>query len=309
MNYNLACQILELSNDQQYDIKQIKKQYHKLALFKHPDKNGNTELSNIQFREIHEAYTFFLNNKEQEQEQEEEEEQTTFCFQTILSSFIQQYLQIKEKEQIQIIINIVYKIMYHLEEISIHIYDQLNKETAFVLYSFLSKYKFILHISDETLHILFTMLQQKYNTDHYTVHPSIQDIFENNIYPLHVDNKVYIVPLWHNEMNFQHDLTNEIIVFCQPHLPPHISIDEDNNILVQHTISSSSLLLELFQNHQNIHIELYSNKIITLPLQQICLSHCHQTIVLKKQGISKIKTNIYDIQDKSDIIIDLLIIN
>ena len=45
MNYQKALQVLDISfiDTNKDTIKLLKKQYHKLALLKHPDKNGNTE--------------------------------------------------------------------------------------------------------------------------------------------------------------------------------------------------------------------------------------------------------------------------
>jgi len=313
MNYQKASQILEinlLDTTNHNTIKKIKKQYHKLALLKHPDKNGNTELSNMEFREIREAYLFLIEIYTVEKNTEEENDKETFCFKILLSNFIRHYLKINDEETIHTIIEIVYKIVNHMENISIHILDQLSQENAFILYSFLSKYKSFLHISNDTLHQLFTMLQQKYNhynnsTDCFTIHPSIQDIFENNVYQLNFENKIFIVPLWHNEMNFEH-LEKEIIVFCQPDLPHHISIDEDNNIIIKHTITSC-FLFQLFECNKNIEIELYSNKTIEIPLHNVCFTYHPQKIILKNQGISKIKKDIYDIEDKSNIVIHLII--
>ena len=48
-----------------------------------------------------------------------------------------------------------------------------------------------------------------------------------------VGDKTYFVPLWHNELYFGDEKSNEgeIIVKCVPELPENISIDENNNLL------------------------------------------------------------------------------
>ena len=46
MNCKLAYEILEMDEVVELDLKYLKKQYHKLALLHHPDKNGNTDESN-----------------------------------------------------------------------------------------------------------------------------------------------------------------------------------------------------------------------------------------------------------------------
>ena len=59
MNFKDALDILEI--DSKYDeltLEFINKRYRKMALKYHPDKNGNTQESNEQFKQINEAYTY-----------------------------------------------------------------------------------------------------------------------------------------------------------------------------------------------------------------------------------------------------------
>ena len=69
MNYNLsaspykdAFEILEIDfTSTKYEdltLEYLKKQYRKLALKHHPDKNGNTYESNEKFKKINEAYHY-----------------------------------------------------------------------------------------------------------------------------------------------------------------------------------------------------------------------------------------------------------
>jgi len=57
MDLQEALQVLEIDIDKLYTITgdQVKKQYRKLALLHHPDKNGNTVESKERFKKILEA--------------------------------------------------------------------------------------------------------------------------------------------------------------------------------------------------------------------------------------------------------------
>ena len=57
MDIKKALEILEINNNE-LTLKTLKKNYHRLALQKHPDKNGNTYESNETFKEINEAYHY-----------------------------------------------------------------------------------------------------------------------------------------------------------------------------------------------------------------------------------------------------------
>jgi curved DNA-binding protein CbpA len=66
MDYRKAFHILEIDiskiNTKDITLHKLKKQYHKLALKYHPDKNGNNVESNEKFKQIQEAY-FYLKNE------------------------------------------------------------------------------------------------------------------------------------------------------------------------------------------------------------------------------------------------------
>ena len=60
MNTKNALEILEIDINvvfyKDITLEYLKRQYHKLALLNHPDKNGNTQTSNEKFKQINEAY-------------------------------------------------------------------------------------------------------------------------------------------------------------------------------------------------------------------------------------------------------------
>ena len=62
MNYKNAFEILQIDlskfNSCDITIEYLKKQYRKLALINHPDKNGNSQESTEKFQQINEAYHF-----------------------------------------------------------------------------------------------------------------------------------------------------------------------------------------------------------------------------------------------------------
>ena len=131
----------------------------------------------------------------------------------------------------------------------------------------------------------------------YVLNPSINDLFQNNVYKLDIDNKLYFVPLWHSELYFDSD----IIVKCNPELPNNVEIDEDNNLIITERISIAYSLF--VDKSRPIKIGDYS---FELPLDKLFLRQ-FQTFILKGKGISKIVENdIYEIEDRADIIIKII---
>ena len=160
------------------------------------------------------------------------------------------------------------------------------------------KYKQLLRISDETLEKVKEILLNKFkDMQIYVLNPSINDLFQNNVYKLDLDNKLYFVPLWHSELYFDSD----IIVKCNPELPANVEIDQDNNLVITERISITFSLL-----NEKTRIIKIGNNSVELPLDQLFLRPV-QTYILRKKGISKIlDADIYNIDEKADIIIKII---
>jgi hypothetical protein len=293
MNIQKALGILEFECDIKHlTNEKLKKKYYKLALKHHPDKNGNTH----KFQEINEAYNLLNNNLDELQ-------QTNNTYTFILQLFLNGMLQGKYNG---VFSNIINEIVNGCKNISFKLFEELDKQTSIEVYSFISKYKNILHINQETLNIVRNIVLEKCKEDQlFILNPSIDDLFENNFYKLYVNNLLYLVPLWHNELYFDAE-TSEIIVKCIPDLPENVMIDEDNNLIVNLYIPFSISLLD------EIYIIFYLGKqVFNIPIIDLKFKII-QTYILKDKGITKIKendnisdTDIYDVSNKSDIIIKI----
>ena len=304
MNYKTALGILEIDmSEKKYsdiNLEYLKKQYHKLALQNHPDKNGNTKESKEKFQAINEAYEYL---KREINFNEQGEKTTSTVYIDILQSFLSEIFDGKYNDKFyEIIKNIIVK------KIPNKLFKDLNKEMAFDIYNFLSKYKNILHISQELLDNLMEIVQKKYEDvmEYYKLNPSIDDLFENNVYKLYVNEQLFLVPLWHNELYFESSELNnfkEIIVSCEPELSKNIKIDENNNLVVKIEFNLNDLP-NLIMNEGNIFFNI-GKKEFYVPVNKLYMTK-NQYYKIKNEGLSKINENdIYDVTNKSDIIVNI----
>ena len=310
MNCKDAFEILEIdlslldSND--ISLEYLKKQYRKLALKNHPDKNYNTPESNEKFRRINEAYDLLKReikhfNSEDFTEENDYDQNSSLYF-DILRSFMKSVIERKYNDILSKIVN---DIIIAGKKISIKIFDDLDKETTTIIYTFLSNNRSVLHLSQEILDIVREIVLKKYdNVQVYKLNPSIDDLLNNNLYKLYINNTLFLVPLWHNESYFDNSGC-EIIVMCEPDLSKGITIDEDNNIIVEIFIDKNELI-ENILNDGSIKLNIGENE------YEIFLSNLYmkreQNYRIKNVGISKIKKDIYDVSDKSDIIAKITIV-
>ena len=89
------------------------------------------------------------------------------------------------------------------------------------------------------------------------------------------------------------------MVTCFPVLPNNIIIDEDNNFIVYLDVVFEPDLLY----KQNIYFYL-GKKEFCIPINELQLRQI-QVYVFKKQGISKIKDEIDNVEEKSDIVVNI----
>jgi hypothetical protein len=303
MNCKDAFEILEIDlatiNYNKITLKYLKTQYRKLALKNHPDKNGNTPESNEKFQQINEAYNYLKREiGENAEEDVEPEDPNISLYFNILKEFMK---TVFEKKYDDLLYTIVNEVIRTGKKISNKIFDQLDKETALNIYSFLSMNRETFHLSQETMDIIRDIVFRKYeNVEIYKLNPSIHDLFNNNVYKLTVDNQIYLVPLWHNESYFDGSGC-EIIVFCEPELPTGVTIDNDNTIYVEKEIHvTGDELREKILNNQSISINV-GEKVFEIPLANLYMKK-EQTYRIKNAGLSKIKKDIYDVFEKMDII-------
>ena len=306
MNYKTALEILEIDmSEKKYsdvNLEYLKKQYHKLALQNHPDKNGNTKESKEKFQAINEAYDY-LKREINFKEKDEKSTSTSTIYVDILQSFLSEIFAGKYNDQFY---EVVKKII--VKKIPNKLFKDLNKEMAFDIYNFLSKHKNILHISQELLDNLIEIVQKKYEDvmEYYKLNPSIDDLFENNVYKLYVNEQLFLVPLWHNELYFESSELNnfkEIIVSCEPELSKNIKIDENNNLIVKIEFSSNDLP-NLIINNGEIFFNIGKKK-LSIPVNKLYMKP-NQFYRIKNEGLSKINENdIYDVSTKSDIIVNI----
>jgi len=308
MNYKDAFDILEIDiTDIKYDklsLDFLKKQYRKMALKHHPDKNGNTEESTEKFKKINEAYNYLKRElkhlKPEDFACETEDDNNDYMYFNVLKNFIKSVFESKYNE---VVFSIINDILVAGKKISFKIFEDLDKDTVLQIYNFLSKNRSIIHFSNDIIAQVREIVLSKYdNVEVYKLNPSINDLMDNNFYKLYVDNQLYLVPLWHNETYYDGSGC-EIIVICEPELPNGMKIDNDNNLYVETDISAHKDLPEMITNNENISIDV-GGKNLFIPLSNLYMKK-EQYYRFKNQGVTKIKNDLYNINDKSDIIVKI----
>jgi len=302
MNYTSkfldAFEILEidLSKTTYNDITKeyIKKQYRKLALKNHPDKNGNSIESNEKFKQINEAYNYLKREiGSEELEEENISDYNSSLYVDILKEFMKTMFVGTYNEVLSKIVN---DILIAGKKLSVKLFDGLDKDTAMHIYSFLSNHRTTLHLTGEILEIIREIVIKKYdNVQIYKLNPSIHDLLNNNVYKLYVNEELFLVPLWHNESYFDSS-GGEIIVFCEPDLTSGITIDDDNNICVETTIN-------LDNDYKPISVTI-DTKTFEIPLSLLYIKR-EQIYRIKNEGLTKQKKDIYDISEKTDILVTI----
>ena len=301
MNRMEAMSILEIDTLTMYSLK---KQYRKLALQHHPDKNGNSDDSTAKFKVIQESYEFLKREIEVNGLDQDQDKDSTSFWSMDYSLLLQSFLEGLLKEQgglgqpgfvtaiKEIVLNGCKKL-------------PIDKELAMSVYEFLSKYKTVLHISQDTLDIIKEVVLEKFKDDQvYILNPRIEDLLQSNVYKLVVDDETYFVPLWHNEVYFDNTREKgEIIVKCIPDLPENMSIDEAGCLHIECVVPFQVSLLD--HPFLTIPVECVQVDIPPFPVQLKRI----QTCFVSNCGIPLVVENdIYNIERKAGIYIKVVFI-
>ena len=304
-----------------YTLEELKKNYRLLALKHHPDKNANSEESCEIFKEVNNAYLYLLNFDISH------EPVTSHMFNggdnngsggdsggsdsyiSIFRIFIQSLLQkmtVISQENTSLTINTLIKIIVEdCQELSIKMFEDLDKEAAYNIYEIITTYHKAFHISVEKLELFEKIMRNKMALDNLVViSVSLDDLMgENNIYVLEHDEKKFYIPLWHTELYYKIGKTDntsvDLIVRCIPVTPSHIYIDSNNDIYVDIRMR----ILDLLEK-QCIEFEIGGKKFI-INAAALYIKN-NQTYVLSGAGIPIINSkNMYDVAEKSSIVINI----
>ncbi len=325
MNIQTALEYLNISlNDisiADITTEYLKKQYHKQALKWHPDKNKNSNYTDLEttnkFQKINESYEYLLKEICTQQEDKTDFSNTsdfvssssfkeTNNYSNILSSFILSIIKGNYKEGIS---HIIQTIILNYDSISVTLFTGLDKENAVEIYSLLCKYKDVFNVPSKTLELVSSIIKEKYKNDKvYILKPNISDLLDNKIYKLYVDDELYLVPLWHNELYFDCNDGTEIIVLCQPELEENIVIDENNNIYCTINVIMDNEFRNKINNLTNPYVSFeIGNKLFKISYDKLYIKK-EQTYKFRKSGISQIQENdIYNVSLKGDIIVKIIL--
>ena len=293
MNYEEACNILEIS--QKYTPDMVKKAYFRMALRYHPDKYKEDD--GEKFRKVKEAYDFLSEGKHD-------------------------YVHIDDKVNYKDLIKMCVKffspetnwdnlfmdtslhgILQDCEKISVKVFEKLNKEKANQVYEFLSYYNRVFGINEELLEQYKEILQKKnLHENIFILNPSLEDLFNDNIFKLEMKDKTFYVPLWHHELHFSLH-SKDLIVKCEPELSKNMWIDHKNNLYVCLKIKPEEVLQDGFYTFT------IGEKNLKIDGRDIKLIKEKQVVILFNQGLLRInEEHMYDDSLRSDIHVEIMLV-
>jgi DnaJ-class molecular chaperone len=316
MDIKHALDVLNLKTN--YTLEELKKSYRLHAMKHHPDKNNNSDESSEKFKEINSAYLSLYNlyisldshashvDSNHEESTTTGEESYMAIFRIFTQSLLQKMYTNISQENAKITMDMIIKIIVEdCHELSLKMFEDMDKETAYTIYEIIHKYHVVFHISNEKLLLFEKIIRKKMELDNLVIiSVSLDDLFgDNNIYVLEHDEKKYYIPLWHTELYYKigekQNTSIDLIVRCMPTTPSHIYIDTNNDIYIDLRMK----ITELLEKKQvSFHV---GSKHFTIPASLLHIKE-NQTYVLKGQGIPIIHSkNMYDTSEKSSIFVNI----
>lgn len=294
MDFNEACLNLQLNAP--FSLSELKKQYRFMSLKYHPDKHV-PDIDGVydkKFKMINESYVYLNTYLEEADGMPLEDDSYSCLFNEFLSSFF--------SNNQQDAYNVVQSIVGGCNDLSIKMFENMDKDTAIQIFEFINTYQHVLYISSETIDRIKNIINDKIENDNIVLlNPSIDDLIHDNIYMLRFEGQKYYVPLWHAELYYKHN-SSDLVVKCVPELPDNISLDANNNLIINVSYGIDELL-----NNDIVYYNI-GKETISIPTRSLYIRKIQKYTVLEK-GISVIDhTNIYNNNLKSNLIFVITIV-
>jgi hypothetical protein len=278
-----------------------------MALLYHPDKN-RLQNASTKFQEIHESYEYIntyccdddINSKDDDYLDENENiDKSTYAY--TLLSFLRNILNPASQKNSAIYI-IIQQITSKCERKVLDLLSKLDKNILVKVSEVLKMNLDVFHVSPEIINKIDELIAEKQRNDEIIIlNPTIDDLFEDNLYKLTVNGFTYVVPLWHHELVYDNS-GNDIYVNCNPILAENQRIDNNNNVHVDIEYNMCDLW-----GKTTVGVQIGSRQFQINP-QLLKLTRT-QTVILANQGISKINTkDIYNVSKRGDVYLNITIL-
>ena len=313
MNIKDARIVLSVSRD--CSLIELNKRYRIMALRLHPDKNGDTPDATAAFQELNEAYQTLLpgakndaTNATSQSNHPDADNATTETYSNIFMNFMKSLFKGKDKDASdrvnQVLLDLLHRIIHNYASFSVNAaLDSLDPSVLFQLYETLDQYNAVINMDPHIFEEITRIIREKMQKNNIIIlKPSLKDVIQNNISVLQHEGQTFYVPLWHSELHYRIQDSDEkqLIVKCMPVLPDHMSIDANNEL---HIDIRADIKEMLNLSPGVLRIPLYDSECVELHVKELHIVS-RQTVVLRNhaRGISLIcATDIYDVSNKAPI--------
>ena len=317
----------------------IRKQYRRLALKCHPDKNGNSPEACSAFHRLTEAYEMvneLVSDTDTDTDADADTDADTGAstgasYFDILSQFVKSAMatntnadssasQPHQTNGSSLLYRKILEIVGDYQNISVGVFENIDRETSITIYQFLCAHREVLHLSDDMIDRIRCVIQTKFEDFQiYTVNPTMDDLCNDNVYKLKVEGYTYLVPLWHREIYFDDKSRDgqEILVICespaslqqqqhQSDTTGTCTLDDDNNLHISADITFSSALLEK-SSWTEVTIP-GTTKIVRVPHDRLFIVPS-QIVRLYGMGVLRIhEKDMYNVTERGDVFVSVRLI-